>query len=301
MKKKILIAGGTGFIGYHLAKQSIKKGWSVTSVSSKLPKKYRYLKDVKYIICDVSKKEMIKKKLKNNYNFVVNLSGNVEHKNKKKTYKSHYVGCKNLADFFEKKKLESFIQIGSSTEYGKIKSPHKENSSCSPKSIYGYSKFLASVYLVNLFEKKKFPATVLRLYQVYGPKQDPNRILSSVILGCIKGEKIPCSHGKQFRDFIFIEDVINAIFKSLKNKQAEGKIFNIGSAKPIKIKTVINKIKKIIKKGEPIFGKIKLRKEENLKIYPNISKAKKELKWFPKYSFSKGLNLTINSYLNESQ
>ena len=120
-------------------------------------------------------------------------------------------------------------------------------------------------------------------------------------MGCIKGEKIPCSHGKQFRDFIFIEDVINAIFKSLKNKQAEGKIFNIGSAKPIKIKTVINKIKKIIKKGEPIFGKIKLRKEENLKIYPNISKAKKELKWFPKYSFSKGLNLTINSYLNESQ
>ncbi len=84
MKKKILIAGGTGFIGYHLAKQSIKKGWSVTSISSKSPKKYRYLKDVKYIICDVSKKKMIKKKLKNNYNFVVNLSGNVEHNNKKK-------------------------------------------------------------------------------------------------------------------------------------------------------------------------------------------------------------------------
>jgi len=56
-KNNILIVGGTGFIGYHLAKKSLKKGWRVTSISSKPPKKIRYLPKVKYILCDITKKK----------------------------------------------------------------------------------------------------------------------------------------------------------------------------------------------------------------------------------------------------
>ena len=62
MKKKILIVGGTGFIGYHLAKKSLKKGLLVTSLSSKKPKQLRRLAKVKYILCDISKKKKSKKK-----------------------------------------------------------------------------------------------------------------------------------------------------------------------------------------------------------------------------------------------
>ena len=60
--RSILIVGGTGFIGYHLAKKSLKKGWKVTSISSNRPKKIRYLSKVKYIICDITKKNILKKK-----------------------------------------------------------------------------------------------------------------------------------------------------------------------------------------------------------------------------------------------
>ena len=59
MSKKILIIGGTGFIGYHLAKKSLLKKWNVTSVSLNLPQKQRYLKKVNYIMCDISKKKML--------------------------------------------------------------------------------------------------------------------------------------------------------------------------------------------------------------------------------------------------
>ena len=62
--KNILIVGGTGFIGYHLAKRSLQKGWDVTSVSSRLPKRKRYLKKVKYISCDICNKKILKKKNK---------------------------------------------------------------------------------------------------------------------------------------------------------------------------------------------------------------------------------------------
>ena len=77
--RSILIVGGTGFVGYHLAKKSLKKGWKVTSISTKRPKKIRYLKRVKYILCDISKKNFLKKKIRENFNYVVNLGGYVDH------------------------------------------------------------------------------------------------------------------------------------------------------------------------------------------------------------------------------
>ena len=84
------------------------------------------------------------------------------------------------------------------------------------------------------------------------------------------------------RDFIFIDDLIKAIFKTIKTKKAKGEIFNLGSSSPIKVKNVIKKIVRIVGKGKPEFGKIKKRKDEIAKMYPNIKKSKKLLKWKPK-------------------
>ena len=84
--------------------------------------------------------------------------------------------------------------------------------------------------------------------------------------------------------------------KCFENKKAKGQIINIGTGKPKKIRNVINLIKNKIKSGQPQFGKIKLRPEETLKMYPQISKAKKILDWSPKIRFKKGLFSTIKSY-----
>ena len=101
MSKKILITGGTGFIGYHLAKKCLELNWSVTSLSSKKPKRFRKLKKVKYLICDISDQKSLKKKINQNYDYVVNLAGYVDHSHKYKTMKSHYNGCKNISSFFK--------------------------------------------------------------------------------------------------------------------------------------------------------------------------------------------------------
>tara|TARA_B100001029_G_scaffold163022_1_gene152836 strand:- start:20 stop:598 length:579 start_codon:yes stop_codon:yes gene_type:complete len=191
--------------------------------------------------------------------------------------------------------------MGSSGEYGTLKSPQLESYKCNPRSIYGRAKLLATQNLMRLFKEKNFPATVLRLYQAYGPKQDFNRFIPIIIKACIKNKKFPCSEGKQFRDFIHVNDVLNAIIFSLLKKNAKGEIINIGSGKPKKIKSIINYLKKKLKGGHPEFGKIKLRKDEILKIYPSIYKAKKILNWKPKTSFSSGLNSTIQFYNNDEK
>ena len=302
-KKSILIIGGTGFIGYHLAKKSLAKGLQVTSISANQPKKIRYLSKVKYIICDITKKKLLKKIINKSFDYVVNLGGYVDHSNRKKTFKSHYEGCKNLTEIFLQKVPLSFIQIGSSLEYGNLNSPHKENMKCNLKSIkstYGKAKLLSSIHMINLFKKKQFPSTVLRLYLVYGPRQDFNRFLPIIIKGCIKNKKFPCSEGVQLRDFVHVADVADAILKSLTNKNAIGQIINLGSGKPKKIRNVIEYVKKISKGGYPQYGTFKLRKFEILKLYPSIKKAKNKINWKPQIPFEKGIRSTVKYYNGQS-
>ena len=164
------------------------------------------------------------------------------------------------------------------------------------KSIYGKSKLLATNYLLELHKRNNFPVTILRLYLVYGPYQDINRFIPIIIKGCLQNLHFDTSNGTQKRDFVYISDVINIIMKTLKSKKAKGQIFNVGSGSSKKIKEVIKYIQKIIQMGRPNYGKIKLRKDEILNLYPSILKANKIIKWQPKVKFEEGLKKTIKYY-----
>tara|TARA_B100001063_G_C16773840_1_gene563586 strand:- start:1022 stop:1933 length:912 start_codon:yes stop_codon:yes gene_type:complete len=297
-KSRILIAGGTGFIGYHLAKKCLKLNWSVDSISTKLPRAKRKLKKVKYFKLDISNRKSLTKNILKDYDYVVNLAGYVDHSDKKKTIDSHFDGCRNLATFFLNKNIKRFIQVGSSIEYGKIKSPQKENKKNSQKtySFYGKAKLLSTKFLLKLKKKHNFPATILRLYLVYGPYQDVNRIIPFTIMNAINDVKFDCSSGNQLRDFIYIEDLVIAIIKIIKNENLNGEIINIGSGKPLSIKKLIIKICKLSKGGKPQFGKIPFRKDEILKLYPNLSKIKKVIKWETKVNLDQGLKKTIKYF-----
>lgn len=296
MKTKILVSGGTGFIGYHIAKKCVSLNWSVTILSSKKPSKIRYLKKAKYIKCNIIEKKNIQKKLKNNFDYVVNLAGYVNHIEKKKTFMSHYNGSKNLANYFAKKNIKSFVQISSGAEYGNLKSPHNENSECYPASNYGRAKYFATKHLLNLYKKNKFPCTILRLYQVFGPKQDQNRFIPVVIKNSLSNKVFNVSAGNQKRDFLYVDDVVSAVIKCLTNKKSKGEIFNVGYGKALEIKKIFLLIVKICKGGTPTYGRINLRQEENLITYPSINKIKRLLKWKPKYIFFDALEKTIKLY-----
>ncbi len=295
-KKKILVIGGTGFIGYHLIKKCLKKSYSVTSISSKPPSKIRKFSKVKYFVCDIRDQKKLNRIIKPPFNFIVNLGGYVDHSRKRETMTSHYNGCNNIAKILLKYKIDNFVQIGSGLEYGDQKSPQKENFKCYPRSTYSLAKYKATNFLMDLSKRKNFPCTIVRLYQAYGPNQDLNRLIPIVINSCLKKENFNCTDGLQKRDFLYIDDLINLIFKIFSNKKSKGKIFNAGSGRPIKIKNLIKKIKKISKGGYPQFGKIKMRKDEIKIMFPSIKLAKKILRWSPKTKLEIGLKKTIKSY-----
>ena len=297
---KILVVGGTGFLGFHIIKQAKKKNWKITSISLNKPKKKRFHKNVKYIFADIANLKLLKKKLVGNYEYVVNAGGYGQHpdfgKLGDKLVKSHFIGLVNLIKILSKKKIKRFVHIGSSAEYGFAKAPQIENTICNPKTPYGIAKLFCTNFLLKLNQINKFPVVILRLFLVYGPNQATNRILPQIIINSLQNKKFPTTKGNQYCDFCFVDDVVNAIFKAFYSRRAVGKIFNIGSGKPTQIKKVIKQTVNSIGSGKPLFGKIKYKKNSNMKLYPNITSAKKILKWKPKLNFVKGLNLTINSY-----
>tara|TARA_Y100000590_G_scaffold470773_1_gene670022 strand:- start:10767 stop:11675 length:909 start_codon:yes stop_codon:yes gene_type:complete len=299
LKKKILIIGGTGYLGYSLSKHCININWNVWSISKKKPKKHRYVSGVKYKYCDIFNKKKLMSLLKENFDYVVNFGGYVDHINIKRTFNTHFIGVKNLVALFKSKNIKSFIQIGSSSEYGTLKSPHHENSKCSPKMIYGKSKYKATKFLLKEFKNNKFPVTILRFYQVYGPGQDENRFIPIIINSCLKKKNFPCSNARQFRDFLYIDDAIRAVMKCLKHKESKGKIFNISTGKPEQLKKIIFYIKRKLKGGNPLFGKIKLRKDELKYVYPSTKLAWKTINWKYQTPLYLGLKKTMNFYKND--
>ena len=295
-----MIIGGTGFIGFNLIKKLNRSKFEIYSLSRNKPKNDKKISYVRYIYCNISNTKKLNNIFKNKFfDYVINFGGDIDHKNKQKVYASHYLGTQNLANIFKKKKIKKFIQIGSSIENGKIKSPQQVNilkKSSEIESYYGRSKHLATKYLLNLYKKFFFPVTILRLFQVYGPHQDTNRLIPFVISNCIKDSNFPCSSGAQYRDFIYVDDVNDLIIKSLNNSESNGKVLNVASGKALKVKRIILDIKKIINKGNPDFGKIKMRKDESNKIFANIKLTKKIFKWKPKIVFEYGIKKTIKYF-----
>jgi nucleoside-diphosphate-sugar epimerase len=296
---KLLIVGGTGFIGKSIAKEAIKCGFQVTIISKNNCQKSKQLKGAEYISVDVTNKEKLLLVLKDRlFCYVLNLSGYINHSSYffggSEVFNVHFNGTQNLINCIEKSNLKCFIQIGSSDEYGNNPAPQFEAQREAPISPYAFAKTSTTHFLQMLYRTEKFPVVILRPFLVYGPGQGMERFIPQIIKGCIEGNEFPVSEGRQLRDFCFISDFVQAVFTILANSSVHGEVINISSGKPISIKQVVGMIVNIIGSGQPQFGEIDYRDGENMALYADISKAKNLLGWKPDFDLNQGLLETIN-------
>ena len=225
MKNKILVAGGSGFLGSNLIKALNLKQYDITVLLKTRRTKFIKKEKIKYFVCNIKRKNNFKL-IDKKFDYIINFSGNIDHKNKSETMNVHYFGLKNLLNHIDKRYLKLFIQIGSSLEYGRKNSPQKENRKCKPISNYGKAKYLATNYVLKNIKK----SIVLRLYQVYGPGQKKDRLIPYVIENCLKNKTFNSSEGLQMRDFLYIKDAVCMTLWLTENDDANG-LFNLGNGK----------------------------------------------------------------------
>ncbi|OUU51916.1 MAG: hypothetical protein CBC25_04325 [Pelagibacteraceae bacterium TMED65] len=296
--EKILVVGGTGFIGYHLVKMLTLNGWDVTSFSLNLPTKDRFIKGVRYLRVDVTDVDEVKRYAIKDFDYIVNLGGYINHKPFSdggiKIFDQHFVVVKNLVDLASRQKLKRFVQIGSSDEYGDAKSPQKEDMREAPFSPYSLAKAHATSFLQMLYKTEKFPVIILRLFLTYGPGQGSERFFPQIIVGCLKGKNFPTSQARQLRDFCYVEDTVSAIHLALLSDHSNGEVINIASGKAKTIREVIELVVKHVGRGSPQFGMVPYREGENMGLFADIQKAKKLLRWKPIVSLDDGIKRTID-------
>ena len=299
----LLVIGGTGFIGHHLLKASHQRDWKMTSVSLNPPTKNRFVTGVSYLYFDLSNSGLVKKYLAEDFDYVVNLGGYINHKlfkdGGRNLIDTHFITIQNLVEVLPRNKLKRFVQIGSSDEYGNAHAPQNEKMREQPISPYSLAKVASTHFLQMLHRTENFPAVILRLFLTYGPGQDAGRFLPQIIRGCLDDATFPTSAGEQLRDFCYIDDTLSAIFQALEKQEVSGEVFNIGTGVPVSIHEMIEKICILTGSGDPQHGELPYRPDENMALYANISKAKKILHWKPTTNIDIGLQKTINYFDNK--
>lgn len=193
-------------------------------------------------------------------------------------------------------RLEAFISAGSSTEYGFKQNPMREDDVLEPNTAYGAAK-ASQTLLAQFFAKTRgIPVVVIRPSLVYGSYEEPTRLIPDAIISHLRKRPLLLSSPAPKKDFVFIEDVLDAMDVMVKNsKKFSGHIFNIASGKEYAVGQVVSLIHELMDITIPYkWGKREGRIwDTSISWVDDVSKARKLLGWKPEHSFESGLTKTI--------
>ncbi len=209
-------------------------------------------------------------------------------------------GTLNILEALKGLSVRRFIYCSTVEVYGNGRVPFVETQKIDVVSPYSITKLTGEMFTQLYSKLHGIPVVILRLSNVYGPYQKKERFIPMAILSSLKGENIRLNSSKsKSRDFCFVGDVADAIFRAFDNKKAKDEIINIGNNKSTKLFDIGQLIaKEAGSKSKVICRENKARPLEKERWYCDFRKAKKILGWQPKTSLSEGIIRTIEWYRN---
>jgi len=301
--KRVLITGGAGFIGSHLAKRLLEMGYNVTILdnlttgeSDNIPSGADFLNG------DISKKKTYKLLPDLKFSYVLHLaaqsSGEISNEKPDLDLEVNTLGTLLLLRWCIKNKIPRFIYASSMAVYGdSVKNPVSETDPCSPLSFYGISKFSSEQY-IHHFSQNGLNTTIFRMFSVYGPGQNMSNLkqgmISIFMAYLMKNEEIWVKGNKdRFRDFIYIDDVVDAWVSAMDQPAAYGKTYNLATGKKTYVHQLINEEIKTFNLNPETYP-VKYEgttPADQYGLYADVSKIRSDLTWYPKTELKTGLKL----------
>ena len=297
---KALVVGGTGFMGRHIVDGLLADGWEVASLSLNDPGGAARA-GVHYLMADLRDRQAVQKAIGNtDYEYVVNCGGYIYHmpyfEGGHDIVSQHLGGLQNLVESLNRDSLRCFLNFGSSDEYGGNPAPQNESMREAPISPYSYAKTAATHFLQMLYRTQKLPAVTFRIFLTYGPGQDDRRFIPQIVKGCLRGDRFPTSEGGQLRDFLYVDDLVQAVRILPDCEAAAGEVLNVASGAPVSIRAMIESVQRLVGSGTPAFGEVPYRPGENMELYANTELAWRVLGWKASTGLDEGLTRTIEYY-----
>ena len=303
MKNKIyLVTGAAGFIGAAVAKRLVEEGHSVVTIDNlSTGFKNNIPKGVKFIKGNCQDEKVINKLSNYRFDAIFHIagqsSGEISFDNPTYDLQTNAQSTLLLLKLALKTNCAKFIYASTMSIYGdQKKMPVNERAISSPISFYGVGK-IASEHYMKIYQEYGINSTSLRLFNVYGPGQNMHNLkqgmVSIFIAQALSIQKIHVKGDKtRFRDFVYIDDVVDA-FLYANNSEFQGyKVYNVCSA----LKTTIEELIKNMLKYIP--NKVQIKYEgstpgDQFGIYGDNSLIEKELGWIPKYQLKEGMKIMI--------
>ena len=298
--KRVLITGGAGFIGSNLA-HHLSKDNEVIIIDDLTTGKMENLKGFKgkLIQQDIRKLDSLPPDIDYVFHFAAYISVPGSVLEPEKNDSINILGTQTVLAAAKAAGVKKLLFASSAAVYGDVPEkelPVKEDRDLRPASPYAGSKMTAEDYCLTYNEMFGLPTTVLRMFNVYGPRQDPKSqyaaVIPAFISRAIKGQRpVIYGDGLQTRDFVFVEDVARAFEMAAENKRSDGQVINIASGKDTTIKQLAQGVAKAAnKKLEPVYKNP--RPGDILHSVASVTKAKKLLKWEVRVKLSDGLKKT---------
>lgn len=315
-KKNILVTGGAGFIGSHITDRLIALGHNVTIFDNLSTGEKKFINPkAKFVLGDVSKKKDVERLFQESFDVVFHIAGCASSIksfiNPDSDIRTNFLGTVTITLQCIKSSVPRLLFASSMTVYGRtLTFPISEKTLCRPVSYYGISKYAAERFVhasagrIDL--KDPFNVTSFRMFNVYGSRQsliNPYQGVMAIFIGnVLRNEPVTIfGDGKQSRDFIYIDDVVDVWIKSMDAKNTFGNSYNLGFGKDISINVLVSNIIKTLKKnpeGYVIHHKL-ARPGDQRHMRSDINKIKKVLSWEPNYNLTQGLKKTIEWALKQ--
>jgi len=313
--KRVLVTGGAGFIGSHLAEELVNKNLHVTVLdnlsSGKIENIERLFNRDNFVFIqgDMRNERTLFEILRGidvvfHEAAMVNVDESIEFP---KVYADVNInGTLNLLEAARRADVERIVFASSSSVYGDNSSTHiNEDAHLNPSSPYALTKLVSERYCLLYQELYGLKTVILRYFNVFGPRQNTISPYAGVIPRFIwrimKGQPPEIyGDGEQTRDFVHVKDVLQANILAATSEKAVGEIFNIGSGEPTSINCVASTIIKLVgnQKLQPIYTR--KRKGDIPYSCANIEKVKKLLKYQPKIRLVEGLKSLLNDFSSKA-
>ncbi len=311
MKNKILITGGCGFIGSHLAEMFVKKGYNVIVFDRyNINNDYgwlnnsKYKKNIEFILGDIRDYDSVYNALKN-CSKIIHLAALIgipySYISPLAYIKTNIEGTYNILESSKKLNIDEIIVTSTSEVYGTAQyEPIDENHPHVAQSPYAASKIGADKISLSYYRSFNLPVKIIRPFNVFGPRQSLRAIIPTIINQLLISNSLKLGNLNIQRDFTYVLDLCNAYERILKNKSFIGKEINVGSNKNFFLNDIIEEIRLClkIKKINIIRDnkRVRPKKSEVFNLICDNNFLKKNTNWSQNYSFKSGIKNTVNWY-----
>lgn len=208
---------------------------------------------------------------------------------------TNITGAVNLVEACLRAGVEAFVNTGSSSEYGLKDHPPGEDEPLEPNSHYAWTKAAATGYCRYTATSTGRRIPTLRLYSVYGPYEEPGRLVPTLVSMGLEGQLPPLADRRIARDFVYIDDVCDAYLAAATRPLADpGAIFNVGTGVQTTLAQAVEATRsRLAIHALPLWGSLPQRSWDTTTWVARPDKIRSQLGWQARHNFAEGLDLTV--------